>query len=207
MTFPPHGARFDAADFAIVPDANREIWCNSRARGPLHNPAVCWRACGRRRCSGSRPARCRWRSMSRSVCRLSTWSACPTRRCARAAIAIRSAIRNSGFEFPPHRITVNLAPADVRKAVRHSTCRSRSACSRRLERSRGATSTTSLLIGELSLDGGIQPARGVLPVAAAARRDNVRALLLPWLESCRSGGRAWPVSVRRPFARRSGVGA
>src|SRR4051794_41909914 len=28
----------------------------------------------------------------------------------------RSAIRNSGFEFPPHRITVNLAPADVRKA-------------------------------------------------------------------------------------------
>src|SRR4026209_1988518 len=29
---------------------------------------------------------------------------------------IRSAIRNSGYEFPPHRITVNLAPADVRKA-------------------------------------------------------------------------------------------
>src|SRR5213592_709304 len=28
---------------------------------------------------------------------------------------VRSAIRNSGFEFPPHRITVNLAPADVRK--------------------------------------------------------------------------------------------
>src|ERR1051326_8446016 len=29
---------------------------------------------------------------------------------------IRSAIRNSGYEFPPHRVTVNLAPADVRKA-------------------------------------------------------------------------------------------
>src|SRR5207249_8143953 len=29
---------------------------------------------------------------------------------------VRSAIRNSGFDFPPHRITVNLAPADVRKA-------------------------------------------------------------------------------------------
>src|SRR3979490_2936254 len=29
---------------------------------------------------------------------------------------VRSAIRNSGFEFPPHRVTVNLAPADVRKA-------------------------------------------------------------------------------------------
>src|SRR5918992_1151517 len=29
---------------------------------------------------------------------------------------VRSAIRNSGFEFPPHRVTVNLAPADIRKA-------------------------------------------------------------------------------------------
>ena len=29
---------------------------------------------------------------------------------------VRTALRNSGFEFPPHRITVNLAPADVRKA-------------------------------------------------------------------------------------------
>ncbi len=36
-----------------------------------------------------------------------------------------------------------------------------------------------LLIGELSLDGGIQSARGVLPIAAAARRDNFAALLLP----------------------------
>jgi magnesium chelatase family protein len=41
---------------------------------------------------------------------------------------IRSAIRNSGFEFPVHRIIVNLAPADVRKAGRRSICRSRSAC-------------------------------------------------------------------------------
>src|SRR5258707_4862203 len=30
---------------------------------------------------------------------------------------VRSAIRNSGFEFPPHRITVNLQPSDVRKAA------------------------------------------------------------------------------------------
>ena len=36
-----------------------------------------------------------------------------------------------------------------------------------------------LLMGELSLDGGIQPARGVLPVAAAARRERFAALLLP----------------------------
>ena len=55
---------------------------------------------------------------------------------------IRSAIRNSGFEFPPHRITVNLAPADVRKEGASSICRSRSACWPRRASSRGATSTT-----------------------------------------------------------------
>jgi magnesium chelatase family protein len=94
---------------------------------------------------------------------------------------VRSAIRNSGFEFPPHRITVNLAPADLRKA----------GSSFDLPIALGVLAATGcvtrrdvrdvLLIGELSLDGGIQAARGVLPVAAAARRDNIRALLLPWL--------------------------
>lgn len=92
---------------------------------------------------------------------------------------VRSAIRNSGFEFPPHRITVNLAPADIRKA----------GSSFDLPIALGVLAATGcvtrrdvqdvLLIGELSLDGGVQPARGVLPVAAAARRDGFRALLLP----------------------------
>ena len=92
---------------------------------------------------------------------------------------VRSAIRNSGFEFPPRRITVNLAPADIRKAgssfdlpialgvLAASGCITRRAID------------DVLLIGELSLDGGIQPARGILPIAAAARRDQVPALLLP----------------------------
>jgi magnesium chelatase family protein len=92
---------------------------------------------------------------------------------------VRSAIRNSGFAFPPHRITVNLAPADLRKA----------GSSFDLPIALGVLAASGcidrrdvddvLLIGELSLDGGIQPARGVLPVAAAARRERFRALLLP----------------------------
>ena len=92
---------------------------------------------------------------------------------------VRSAIRNSGFEFPPHRVTVNLAPADIRKAgssfdlpialgvlaaAGHVTRRDISGI---------------LLLGELSLDGGIQAARGVLPIAAAASRHSCSALLLP----------------------------
>ncbi len=92
---------------------------------------------------------------------------------------VRSAIRNSGFEFPPHRVTVNLAPADVRKA----------GSSFDLPIALGILAASGhitrrdvddvLLVGELSLDGGIQAARGVLPVAAAARHNRFRGLLLP----------------------------
>src|SRR5687768_18317413 len=83
---------------------------------------------------------------------------------------IRSAIRNSGFEFPPHRITVNLSPADVRKE----------GVSFDLPIALGLLAASGLvgrrdvddllLIGALSLDGGIQAASGVLHLAASARR-------------------------------------
>jgi magnesium chelatase family protein len=92
---------------------------------------------------------------------------------------IRSAIRNSGFEFPPHKITVNLAPADVRKA----------GSSFDLPIALGILAASGvvrrrdvddvLVLGELSLDGAIQAARGVLPIAAAARRRQFRGLVLP----------------------------
>ena len=92
---------------------------------------------------------------------------------------IRSAVRNSGFDFPVHRITVNLAPADVRKA----------GASFDLPIALGVLAASGviarrdvddvLILGELSLDGGIQSARGVLPIAAAARQRRFRGLLLP----------------------------
>ncbi len=92
---------------------------------------------------------------------------------------VRSAIRNSGFEFPPHRVTVNLAPTDLRKA----------GSSFDLPVALGVLAATGsvtrrdvadvMLLGELSLDGGIHAARGVLPIAAAARRERFGALLLP----------------------------
>src|SRR5919106_6585920 len=91
----------------------------------------------------------------------------------------RSAIRNSGFDFPPHRITVNLSPADMRKEgvsfdlpIALGVLAAAGLISRR-------DIDDVLLIGALSLDGGIQPTRGVLPVAAAARREGYQALLLP----------------------------
>jgi magnesium chelatase family protein len=92
---------------------------------------------------------------------------------------VRSAIRNSGFEFPPHRITVNLAPADVRKA----------GASFDLPIALGVLAAAGIverreiadivLLGELSLDGSIHTTRGALPIAAAARRDGLNGILLP----------------------------
>ena len=100
---------------------------------------------------------------------------------------VRSAIRNSGFEFPHHRITVNLAPADVRKA----------GSSFDLPIALGLLATSgpltrravddTVIVGELSLDGGINGIRGVLPIAIAARRLGLRRLLLPPQNAAEAG--------------------
>src|SRR4051812_18292219 len=92
---------------------------------------------------------------------------------------VRSAIRNSGFEFPPYRVTVNLAPADVRKAGASfdlPIALGILAASGVVER---RSITDLVLLGELSLDGSIHATRGVLPIAAAARRDGLLGILLP----------------------------
>ena len=92
---------------------------------------------------------------------------------------VKSAIRNSGFEFPPHKITVNLAPADVRKAGSSfdlPIALGILAAAGIVERRHVAD---LVLLGELSLDGSIHATRGVLPIAVAARRDGLAGILLP----------------------------
>ncbi len=92
---------------------------------------------------------------------------------------VKSAIRNSGFEFPPHRIIVNLAPADVPKigaSFDLPIALGILAASGVVERRQVAD---IVLLGELSLDGSIHGTRGVLPIAAAARRDGLAGILLP----------------------------
>ena len=68
---------------------------------------------------GSRPGPSRSRSTSRTACPRSRSSACPTPPCARAASGSASALRNCGFDLPPRAVTVNLAPADLRKEGNH----------------------------------------------------------------------------------------
>ena len=92
---------------------------------------------------------------------------------------IESAIRNSGFEFPKRRVTVNLSPADMRKvgsAFDLPIAVGMLAAAGLAPRD-GLEET--VIIGELSLDGAVRPVRGVLPIAARARRDRVERLVLP----------------------------
>lgn len=92
---------------------------------------------------------------------------------------VTAAIRNNGYSFPNKRITVNLAPADMRKegaafdlpiamglllASGQITC---------------AVTAGMIILGELALDGGLKPVRGVLPVACYARCNDYRHLVVP----------------------------
>ncbi|NQW05642.1 MAG: YifB family Mg chelatase-like AAA ATPase [Acidobacteria bacterium] len=92
---------------------------------------------------------------------------------------VRSAIRNSGFPFPAGRVTVSLAPADVRKvgaAFDLPIALGILAASGLLPQRDGRDMT---IVGGLSLDGGIPAMQGVLPIAVAARNTARPALLFP----------------------------
>lgn len=92
---------------------------------------------------------------------------------------VKAAIKNSGFDFPSRRITVNLAPADIKKE---------GACFD-LPTACGILAATGfiqpdrlkshVILGELSLDGGVRSIRGALPMAASAAQAGLPAMILP----------------------------
>jgi len=92
---------------------------------------------------------------------------------------IRSAIKNSGYEFPAKRITVNLAPADVKKEGVGLDLPLALAILRATEQLPCGGLDEYLLLGELSLDGELRPVKGALPIALAARSSNVKGIVLP----------------------------
>ena len=92
---------------------------------------------------------------------------------------VRTALRNSGYRFPLNRITVNLAPANLRKdgsALDLPIAVGILAASGYLPQDKV---DGKLFIGELSLEGGIRGVNGVLPMVLEARRCGVKELYLP----------------------------
>jgi len=86
---------------------------------------------------------------------------------------VRAAIKNAGFDFPNDRITINLAPADVRKEGSSFDL----PIALGMLTAMGALKTETLLghliTGELSLDGRIKGIRGVLPMALLAAKEGL----------------------------------
>ncbi len=92
---------------------------------------------------------------------------------------VRTAIRNSGIRFPLGRVTVNLAPADIRKEgpaydlpIAVGVLSSYGGIDDPLD--------DALVVGELSLDGSLRPTNGVLPMVSVALRDGLKRVFVPW---------------------------
>ena len=90
---------------------------------------------------------------------------------------VRGAIRNAGFVYPPRRITVNLAPADLRKAGASLDLAIAIGILLGSEQVRPGAGRVAL-IGELSLGGEVRAVPGVLPMVAALARRGIRRVLV-----------------------------
>jgi magnesium chelatase family protein len=92
---------------------------------------------------------------------------------------IRAAVKNCGYTFPAKRITINLAPADIKKEGSSYDL----PMAVGILAAEGLVEKKSLdeylLIGELSLDGTVKTVRGALPIAMAAQKEKVKGLILP----------------------------
>lgn len=92
---------------------------------------------------------------------------------------ISAALKNVGFKLPGKKITINMAPADLRKegsAYDLSIAIGILAASGMIN---GENVSNYIIMGELSLDGGLQPLRGVLPIAIKAREEGFKGIILP----------------------------
>ena len=92
---------------------------------------------------------------------------------------IKAALENNGFRFPVADITINMAPADLRKegsGYDLPIAIGILACDEKLNADR---LSDYMLIGELGLDGRLQPVRGALPISIRARAEKFKGLIVP----------------------------
>lgn len=92
---------------------------------------------------------------------------------------VRAAIKNAGFEFPGDRITINLAPADVRKEGSSFDLPIAVGILTSMKVIKEEALNNCLITGELSLDGRIKGIRGILPIAILCGKERVRRLIVP----------------------------
>ena len=94
-------------------------------------------------------------------------------------LRIESAIVTSGYRMPRQKILVNMAPADIRKEGSSYDLAIAVAILCASEQIDASLLDQYMILGELSLDGAIQPIRGALPVSIQARQEGFKGLIIP----------------------------
>ena len=92
---------------------------------------------------------------------------------------VKAAIKNRGYDFPSRRITVNLAPADVRKEGAGFDLPTAIGILVAAEQIAVRRLDSACIVGELSLDGSVRRVKGLLPMVMAAREAEISCFILP----------------------------
>ncbi len=92
---------------------------------------------------------------------------------------INAALGNNGFKIPGKQITINMAPADIRKEGSSYDLTIATGILAASEQINSKHINEYVIMGELSLDGGLQPIRGSLPIAIKALKDGFKGFILP----------------------------
>ena len=92
---------------------------------------------------------------------------------------IESAIRSLGFHWPGKQVLINMAPADIRKEGSSYDLPLAIGILQADEKIARNESESYIMMGELSLDGTLQPVRGVLPIALRAREEGFKGVIVP----------------------------
>lgn len=92
---------------------------------------------------------------------------------------ITSALETNGFKFPKHRVVINMAPADIRKEGAAYDLPLAVGILAASEQMSADMLAEYVVMGELSLDGTVQPIKGVLPIAIQAREEGFKGFIVP----------------------------
>jgi len=92
---------------------------------------------------------------------------------------VRSAIKNSEMQFPRGNVTVNLAPADLKKIGAYYDLPIAVTCLQQTDQIKLSDWQNNLFIGELSLDGMLRPVSGVLSIADMCKHRNIKNIFVP----------------------------
>ncbi len=92
---------------------------------------------------------------------------------------IAAALQNNGYKFPVADITINLSPADIRKEGSGYDLPLAIAIMAANEKITSGHLHEYMIVGELGLDGKLQPIRGALPIAIRARKEKFKGLIVP----------------------------